>query len=112
MVQLDPPLGELATKTSVSVLTVEKEQGDAQAVTPLRLSEKEMYSTVEPWPGPEGGSTGRLPAELTRNWLLVSVWRPSTLTGGALDPSKIGQTAWEGPGELGTAFDAQTAEYW
>jgi len=79
--QLDPPLEELATKTSVSVETVEEEQGDAQAVTPLRLSEKEMYNTVEPWPGPEEESTARLPAELTRNWLLVRVWRPSTLIG-------------------------------
>ena len=40
--QLEPPLEELVTKTSVSVVTVEEVQGAAHAATPLRLSEKEM----------------------------------------------------------------------
>jgi hypothetical protein len=68
LVQVVPPFDELVTKVSMFVT------GFALSWTPLRLSSKTRYTFPL-------ASTAILPAELTRTWYPVSVWRPSSLIG-------------------------------
>src|SRR5262245_9702643 len=67
-----PPLSEVIRNTSVFVT------GVALSWVPLRLSEKTSRSL--PFSVARGLAT-MFPAELTRSWRPVSVWRPRTLIG-------------------------------